>query len=947
LSDTEVDALGSLEIAASAKVFISYSRTDVAFADRLDAALKARGFEPLIDRTEIFAFEDWWDRIEALIAQSDTVVFVLSPDAVASDICAKEVEFAASLHKRFAPVVCRRVEPNAIPEPLRRLNLIFCEDGPNFEVSMNQLAEALSTDIAWVRKHTEFSTHARRWETAGRPGPRGLLLRSPVLEEAEHWIATRPRGAPDPTDATLAFIAESRRAATQRRNVLTASLAVGLVAALALAGLAYWQRSIAVGQRVLAESRRTAALAEMAVSKRLSGRLDTALRLSVHATRLALEENLGASATRAALAAAVWQSDWRLILIGHEEIVDSAAFSPDGSRIVTASSDTTARIWDAATAREIAVLRGHDKSVFSASFSPDGSRIITASSDKTARIWNAATGDQLAVLRVSDFAVSFAAFSPDGSRIVTSSYDSNVRVWDAITLTQIAELRGAGGSESKVAFSPDGSRIATNGQIWDAVTFKSILRLERGGAISPAAFSPDGSRVVSVSRGADVVISDAATGKVTSVIRGHENGMTSAIFSPDGSRIAATDNSRWLEASDNAIRVWDAATGSEVAVMSGHQGGVKSVSFNSDGTRLVTASADKTARIWTIARHAPIATLRTQGASGDTGIRSVAYSPDGSRIVTASGNAAQVWDIAAAREIAVLRGHESWVQQAAFSPDGLKVVTASGDKTARFWDAATGKESGVLRGHQSDVNSAVFSPDGSRIATAAGGMFGGDYTARIWDAGTAQEIAVLRGHKMVVWSVAFSPDGSRIVTLSWDGTARIWDAITFKEIAIMPIQTIFGRFGAASFSPDGRQIVTSSQDTAHIWDSTTAKELASLQGSGSIASFAAFSPSGLLIVTASVDRVRLWDVATMSQIALLPQAAHHAAFSPDGSRLVTASGDAMHFWDTHFAKMSASDLVLEVCLRRLRGVSTLSRDEMRLAGYASDMPAINVCAGIE
>ena len=222
MSDTEVDAVGSLEIEASAKVFISYSRTDGAFADRLDAALKARGFEPLIDRTEIFAFEDWWDRIEALIAQSDTVVFVLSPDAVASDICAKEVEFAASLHKRFAPVVCRLVEPNAIPEPLRRLNLIFCEDGPNFEASMNQLAEALSTDIAWVRKHTEFSTHARRWETAGRPGPRGLLLRSPVLEEAEQWIATRPRGAPDPTDATLAFIAESRRAATQRRNVLTA-----------------------------------------------------------------------------------------------------------------------------------------------------------------------------------------------------------------------------------------------------------------------------------------------------------------------------------------------------------------------------------------------------------------------------------------------------------------------------------------------------------------------------------------------------------------------------------------------------------------------------------------------------------------------------------------------------------------------------------------------------
>jgi hypothetical protein len=90
-----------------AKVFISYSRKDVAFADRLEAALKARGFEPLIDRTDIYAFEKWWERIEALVTRADTVVFVLSPDAVASEVALREVAFAASLNKRFAPVVWR------------------------------------------------------------------------------------------------------------------------------------------------------------------------------------------------------------------------------------------------------------------------------------------------------------------------------------------------------------------------------------------------------------------------------------------------------------------------------------------------------------------------------------------------------------------------------------------------------------------------------------------------------------------------------------------------------------------------------------------------------------------------------------------------------------------------------------------------------------------------
>jgi hypothetical protein len=82
---------------SKAKIFISYSRKDMAFADRLEAALKARGFEPLIDRTEIYAFEDWWKRIEALIGHADTVVFVLSPDALASEIALKEVAHAASL----------------------------------------------------------------------------------------------------------------------------------------------------------------------------------------------------------------------------------------------------------------------------------------------------------------------------------------------------------------------------------------------------------------------------------------------------------------------------------------------------------------------------------------------------------------------------------------------------------------------------------------------------------------------------------------------------------------------------------------------------------------------------------------------------------------------------------------------------------------------------------
>jgi TIR domain-containing protein len=146
-----------------ARIFVSYSRKDMDFADRLELVLKTRGFEVLIDHTEIYAFEDWWHRIESLITRADTVLFVLSPDAVASDVALKEVVFAAALNKRFAPIVCRHVDAGAIPEPLRRLNFIRFDDLSRFETSADQLAQALRTNIGWIRKHTEFGEAARRW----------------------------------------------------------------------------------------------------------------------------------------------------------------------------------------------------------------------------------------------------------------------------------------------------------------------------------------------------------------------------------------------------------------------------------------------------------------------------------------------------------------------------------------------------------------------------------------------------------------------------------------------------------------------------------------------------------------------------------------------------------------------------------------------------------------
>src|SRR5581483_1085793 len=230
------DVAPACEIQSAAKIFISYSRKDMAFADRIEAALKARGFEVLIDRDEIYAFEDWWKRLQVLIGGADTIVFMLSPDSVASHEVLREVEYAASLHKRFAPIVCRRVDDDTVPEALRRLNFIFLDVPAGFDLGVDRLAVALQTDIDWIRQHTQYGELARHWLAKDRPD--GLLLRSPALEEAERWFVSRHQGTPEIPSDTQSFIAESRKGANRRRWRIQASAAI--VAVLAIAGLAAW-----------------------------------------------------------------------------------------------------------------------------------------------------------------------------------------------------------------------------------------------------------------------------------------------------------------------------------------------------------------------------------------------------------------------------------------------------------------------------------------------------------------------------------------------------------------------------------------------------------------------------------------------------------------------------------------------------------------------------------
>lgn len=230
----------------SVAAFISYSRKDIDFAQKIFSALKARGLSPKIDTRDLPSLEDWRRELLGMIGAADAVVFIVSRNSIASPVCAWEIEQVARLGKRLAPIVIERVEDDRIPSEIAKINYLFFDQSDAFDQQADALAAALHTDLSWVKEHTRLGQLSERWMGNNRPSD--MLLRGQELEEAERWIRLQPRSAPQPTDAHRLLIAESRRASVRRRNFLTASLGFGLVFAVVLAGFAYLQRQDAVAR---------------------------------------------------------------------------------------------------------------------------------------------------------------------------------------------------------------------------------------------------------------------------------------------------------------------------------------------------------------------------------------------------------------------------------------------------------------------------------------------------------------------------------------------------------------------------------------------------------------------------------------------------------------------------------------------------------------------------
>ncbi len=553
----------------------------------------------------------------------------------------------------------------------------------------------------------------------------------------------------------------------------------------------------------------------------------------------------------------------------HKERIMSAVFSSKDRYILTASWDKKAKLWDR-QGRFKADLE-HKGIVGSAMFSHDGTRIVTASRDGTAKLWDI-EGILLKELN-HNTSVASAVFSPDDKRILTASWDKTAKLWDWDG-NLIKELKHESAVSSGV-FSPDGKRILTaswdkKARMWDREG-NLLKELEHNSAVTSVAFSPDSSQMLTATRDGITKLWDLE-GKQIAKLDKHTDEIASAVFSPDGTRILTAS-------SDKTTKLWD-IDGNLLVDMKKFEGKVNSVVFSTDGRRFLTACEDGTATLWTL--ETPLL-IELNKHKGD--VNKAVFSPvsDDKWILTASGDhTAKLWDIKG--NLLKTLNHSDVVTSAEFSPDGKKILTASWDRTVKLWDLErnTKAKPRVFK-HNNFVSSAIFSPDGRLILTA---LVDGTVNLRDIEGNT---LAELDKHTDMVTSAVFSPDGHRILTASIDGTVKLWN----REGHFLEDMTFKGRVTTAVFSPRGDRILTACEDgTARVWTLEGSERL-KLRHDGPV-SYAEFSPNGRRIVTASEDgTAKLWNLKgnLLADLNKHKSAVTYAAFSPDDRQIVTASKD--------------------------------------------------------
>ncbi len=284
---------------------------------------------------------------------------------------------------------------------------------------------------------------------------------------------------------------------------------------------------------------------------------------------------------------------------GHSAAVAQIAWSPDGQRIASSSSDKTVQVWSPNEVSNMFTYRGHASATRAVAWLQDGKRIASGSEDKTVQVWNANDGSNVFTYRGHTDKVWSVAWSPDGKRIASCSDDKTVQVWNANDGSNVFTYRGHSQGVYAVAWSPDGKRIAsgsldTTVQVWNANDGSNVFTYKgHSNAARSVAWSPDGQRIVSGSWDATVQVWNANDGSKPFIYREHTDQVKTVAWSPDGQWIASGS-------ADKTARVWNASNGREVFTYLGHTDTVSSVAWSPDGQRIASGSWDKTTQVWNV-----------------------------------------------------------------------------------------------------------------------------------------------------------------------------------------------------------------------------------------------------------------------------------------------------------------------------------------------------------
>ncbi|MEO0988090.1 MAG: TIR domain-containing protein, partial [Cyanobacteria bacterium J06639_14] len=645
-----------------ANVFISYSRRNKEFVQKLYSALEATGREVWVDWENIPVAVDWWQEIQVGIELADTFVFVLSPDSVASKVCRQEIDAAVKHNKRLVPVVWQDVEPNQVHPELSRLNWIFLRSQDNFEKGFKGLLAALDQDLDYVRTHTRLLVRALEWDRHGRDA--SYLLRGTDLERANHYLAQGKDQEPRPSAlhhqyvlASVEVEATVRDAelehqkqilAGQRRWLQLITAASILAGAL---GLASWGLSHQAQQAQLrAEQAQLKALTQSSKALFLSNQRFEALIAATRAGRLfqALDPeeqtpDLRAQVTSSLQQALFWVHE-KNRLEGHTGTVWQVVFGPDGQKLASASADGTIRVWHP-DGQELAVLECNGGPLLDLDFTPDGEHIAAVDAEGTLYFWSS-DGQQQQEWRAHTEPTRAVDFSPDGQLIATASEDATVKLWQRDG-TLVRTLRGNLRGMQALVWTQDNQIVAGDERgtiyIWDESGEQIQTFQEHRAAVTALDVSRGGKLLASVGFDRKVKLYDLTTGEV---------------MKTTGESV----NSLWAQ--DEPI---DA-----------HDGPIYNVHFTPDGEQLVTVGDDKRIHVWRVKDGTSAGTLL-----GHTGlVAALAIAPGGNIIATSGGDrAVRLWDLDQ-EHLHILPAHEGPVHAVAIAPN-RELIASGGVDTAR------------------------------------------------------------------------------------------------------------------------------------------------------------------------------------------------------------------------------------------------------------------------